>query len=236
MDMKIRKSIKANLENKRGLFRDLGLMLGVLIAYGLMTYQFSQGGLIQLSSEVEEMELDSVVVTFTKPETPPKQPDVSRDQFEKVDNTIEVPDITFDNGDQLDMQFEILEKVGELDTEVYVFTRVESYPFLSHCEGEQHNDARWECTVRQIQAFINSEYRIPEMAVEAGIGGRAWVNFIVEADGSVGGVSIYQSSGDELIDQEAVRVVKRLPLFTPAKVNGGSVRMQYTVPINVRVN
>jgi protein TonB len=40
---------------------------------------------------------------------------------------------------------------------------------------------------------------------------------------------------DKLIDDEAIRVIKTLPAFIPAKQRGKPVRMQYTVPINARL-
>jgi protein TonB len=40
---------------------------------------------------------------------------------------------------------------------------------------------------------------------------------------------------DKLIDDEAIRVIKKLPTFQPAKQRGKPVRMQYTVPINARL-
>jgi protein TonB len=67
-----------------------------------------------------------------------------------------------------------------------------------------------------------------------GIQGKVYVNFVIEKNGKVSNVTIARGV-DALIDNEAIRVIKLLPKFTPAKQRGKPVRMQYTVPINARL-
>lgn len=235
--MKLKKSTKVNLESKRGLFRDLGLVLGVLLAYGMMTWQFSEGAKLKFTATGEGIDLDTVVqIAPPKPPEPPKPP-VDPTQFDKVlDTKIYIPDITFADMGEVNTEFTLLEKVGETETETFTFVNVEALPYLDGCSSVPTNEDRWYCTESEIKQIINSEFVIPQICVDLGISGRAWVSFIIEADGSISNVSIAQSSGDELIDQEALRVVRKLPNFTPAKLNGRSVRMSYNVPINVQVN
>jgi protein TonB len=81
---------------------------------------------------------------------------------------------------------------------------------------------------------ISKNFKFPEMARQMGIQGRVFVNFVIEKDGSISNVTVARSV-DPLLDDEAVRVVKKLPKFQPAKQRGKSVRMQYTVPINAKL-
>jgi TonB family protein len=60
---------------------------------------------------------------------------------------------------------------------------------------------------------------------------RVYINFVIEKNGKVSNVTIARGV-DKLIDDEAIRVIKLLPKFIPAKQRGKPVRMQYTVPIN----
>lgn len=235
--MNLKKSNKSNLENKRGLFRDLGLVLGVLLAYGLMTWQFSEGKVLQFTATGEGATLDSMVVI--PPSEPPKpvEPITDPTHVNPVDDPdIEIPEITFKDMGDTDSDFQILEKVNEFDTEVHGFTAVEALPYLDGCEDISTNDERWLCSEAQIRQIINEEFVIPSVVHELGINGRAWVSFIIEADGTVSNVEIARTSGEESIDREAVRTVRTLPNFTPAKINGRSVRMSYNVPISVKIN
>lgn len=237
--MKPRKNESADLETKRGLFRDIGLVLGMALIYGLMSLKTYESGPMTLVADGEAQEMDSVLQLIVQPPPPPPPPPpVNTQVFEAVDDELEVPEITFENQEvDDDLEFEFFEEVAETEGELFEFTQVEAFPVYPGCENEPTNDARWACTVSKIQQSIKEEFVFPEIAREMGIGGRAWVNFEIDANGKVKNVSIARTSGDQSIDEEAVRTVKAaLPDFEPAKLNGRSVRMGYNVPINARIN
>lgn len=80
--------------------------------------------------------------------------------------------------------------------------------------------------------YIGDNVRYPEKAKEKGITGKVIVRFAVEADGSIGRVSILKGVDPEL-DMEALRVVNALPAFEkPAVKDGKNVAVWYTIPIN----
>jgi TonB family protein len=60
--------------------------------------------------------------------------------------------------------------------------------------------------------------------------GTVLVKFAVMKDGSVDRVTV-QHSLHPLYDEEAVRVVKSLPKWIPAKINGKPVNCYFTVPV-----
>ena len=57
------------------------------------------------------------------------------------------------------------------------------------------------------------------------------VTFVVEKDGSVTGVRVLRDIGGGC-GQEAIRVVKSMPKWTPGKQRGKNVRVQYNLPVN----
>jgi protein TonB len=65
-------------------------------------------------------------------------------------------------------------------------------------------------------------------------GEKVFVQFVIEKDGKVRQAEIVRGI-DELVANEVVRVVKQLPEFTPAKINGNPVRMSYILPVNVKL-
>ena len=66
------------------------------------------------------------------------------------------------------------------------------------------------------------------------IQGRVILTFVVRKDGTVGSVKVIRPLHPDL-DNEAIRVVKTLPAFTPGKMNGIPVNVWYTLPISFRI-
>lgn len=60
------------------------------------------------------------------------------------------------------------------------------------------------------------------------------LRFIVERDGTVSDVKATSKSGNSDFDSEAIRVVKKLKKWTPAKKNGENVRSYYSIPITMQ--
>jgi len=84
---------------------------------------------------------------------------------------------------------------------------------------------------RIISKAKNSKIREPAMAKDAGIKGKVYVTFVVDKDGSIADVKVLRGIGGGC-DEEAMRVVKGMPRWSPGKQRGKAVRVQYNLPIN----
>lgn len=83
--------------------------------------------------------------------------------------------------------------------------------------------------------YIASHVKYPVDAVKNNISGKVIIQFVVEKDGKVGEVKVARGVNSDL-DREAIRVVKSLPKFFPAKnANGDPVRVWYTVPVTFKL-
>ncbi|MFN3329266.1 MAG: energy transducer TonB [Fervidobacterium pennivorans] len=82
--------------------------------------------------------------------------------------------------------------------------------------------------------FIIKNVKYPEEARRKGVEGRVLVSFIIEKDGSISNIKLVQGIGYGC-DEEALRVISKLPKFTPGKHSGFPVRVQTGVPINFRL-
>jgi periplasmic protein TonB len=60
--------------------------------------------------------------------------------------------------------------------------------------------------------------------------GTVYVSFVVDSLGKVRNPKLLRGVGDEL-DKEALRVVNLMPIWTPGKINGNPVNVQYNIPI-----
>jgi len=79
--------------------------------------------------------------------------------------------------------------------------------------------------------FLQKNIRYPQIAKENGIQGRAYLQFIVERDGSLTDIKIVRNPGGGT-GEEAQRVLKMSPHWKPGMQNGNKVRVQYTIPVN----
>lgn len=83
--------------------------------------------------------------------------------------------------------------------------------------------------------WLSRNIQYPPSAAEQGIQGRVFVKFIVNTDGSIEDVRAVRSP-DPSLSEEAVRVVKAFPKWTPAKQGGKVVRSSFNLPIMFKLN
>ncbi len=83
--------------------------------------------------------------------------------------------------------------------------------------------------------FLSKNIKYPVEAQKKELQGRVVVSFVVEKDGSLSDVKVAKSV-DPQLDEEALRVVKSMPNWTPGMQNGKTVRVKYYVPISYRLN
>lgn len=103
-------------------------------------------------------------------------------------------------------------------------------PIFPGCEEITDESEQFLCFQSSINEFIEDNFKTSQ-AMKQGSSGRAWVDFQIQKDGSVSNVQIARSSGNTLLDREAIRVISTLPTLTPPTEDGEPVQMRYTVPV-----
>lgn len=78
--------------------------------------------------------------------------------------------------------------------------------------------------------YLSRNINYPVVAKQTGIQGTVHLTFVVEMDGSISNVSILRGIGGGC-DQEAMRVVKSMPIWAPGNQQGRPVRVQFTLPV-----
>jgi len=99
-----------------------------------------------------------------------------------------------------------------------IFTAVEKQPGFPGGEGK-------------FGAYLQKNIRYPAVARENNTQGRVILTFVVERDGSLTDIKVVRGIGSGC-DEEAVRVLKNSPKWTPGIQNGRPVRVQYSIPVN----
>lgn len=82
--------------------------------------------------------------------------------------------------------------------------------------------------------YLRKNVRYPEAAIKAGIQGVVMVVFIIEMNGTLTNVEVSKGIGGGC-DEEALRVVKGMPRWEPAKRAGRPVRLMIRMPIVFRI-
>lgn len=85
-----------------------------------------------------------------------------------------------------------------------------------------------------LMKWLSDNVKYPAKAEEGGIQGRVVCTFVIERDGSVTDVRVARSI-DPLLDNEAVRVLSKMPKWNPGTQGGKPVRVKYTVPVTFRL-
>lgn len=85
---------------------------------------------------------------------------------------------------------------------------------------------------REMQLFIIKNFVYSREATNMGIEGKVYVSFEVGSDGKIEKVQVLKGLGYGL-DEEAVRVVKKMPSWEPGRMNGRNVKVKMTIPIKL---
>jgi periplasmic protein TonB len=228
--MKAKKTESANLENKRTIF----LEIGMIIALSLVLYAFNWKSYDQLDfgdykRSADNIPEDIVPVTLQKrPEPPqPKKPLIVH-TINVVDNEKDVfddfvIDAEIDLADSVPVYVPMpAMKAEENIVEDEIFRVVESAPeFPGGEEG--------------LYAFLHKHTVYPQFAKEVGISGKVYITFVVEKDGRITDAKVVRGIGGGC-DEEALRVVNMMPTWKPGLQRGHAVRVQFIMDIKFTLN
>lgn len=224
--MELKKSPKADLENKRNIF----VQIGLVISLGLTLLAFEWTTRVEQAASlgtVVQQEVEDEIIPITrqeevKPPPPPPPPKVVEmlnivDNDVEIEDELEIEDTEADDNTVIDVA-PVIQQEAEEEEESEVFFIVENMPEFPGGE-------------LALRKFIANAIKYPVIAQENGIQGKVYVNFVVDKDGSVTQARIARGV-DSSLDKEALRVVNSLPKWKPGMQRGKPVRVSYTVPIS----
>ena len=225
--MELKKSPKADLNNKRGLLLEIGLVVSLLLVIAACAYtpkEYRIEIVTEYVAPVEE-EITEVTRQDQKPPEAPKKVEVKviTDMLEVVTNdtkiTTDVDFAEFDENTEVIQQVEVKEEVIEDDQPFLIAETMPSF------QGGDLNKFR---------AWVQQNIRFPQIALENGIQGRVVLSFVIEKDGRLTNIQVLQSP-DRSLSDEAIRVLSKSPKWSPGKQRNQVVRVKYTLPVDFRV-
>lgn len=114
------------------------------------------------------------------------------------------------------------------------FNNVEEAPLFKSCEKVAIANQK-KCFNTAIYEHINKNLYYPKEAYDNSIQGRVLVQFVIDKTGEVTDLNIRTPYQGELLEEEARRIISKLPKFTPGKHNGKTVKVKYGVPISFKI-
>lgn len=219
--MKNKKTASANLESKRIIFFQIGIIISLAIV--LTAFEWSSSS--DYSFKFQYTNGGFVIPEDVPITVIPKKP-IPKSYI--LTNFNPIPDDLLDDGIDLEIDVsinentEIAEYFPELEEEVIT---EEDTPV-----GFVQDMPEFPGGISKLLAFLEKNIKYPIMAVETGIEGIVYVEFVVEKDGSITDVRVLRSIGGGC-DEEAIRVIKKMPKWKPGYQFNKTVRVRYTLPV-----
>jgi len=216
--MELKKNPEADLERRKSSLRWMGIMAAMaamLVSFEWKSFDETAKGLGDYQADLVEDE--KVPISFQQPPPPPPPQqqqtvlDIVEDD-EDVEEELQMEDTEVDQ----DTEIEFIEETAEEVVEDEIFTIVQDMPSFPGGDGA-------------MLSYLGKNIKYPTLAKESGIQGTVYVTFVVEKDGRVSDVKVLRGIGGGC-DEEAIRVVKSMPRWTPGKQRGKPVKVQYNLP------
>lgn len=223
--MELKKSPKADLENKKGIYGTLGLVLALVITLVAFEWKSYDNEKIEVAARAAiETEEEMVIQTEQNlPPPPPPPPAQVSQEIEIVEDDVEIENEVEINAEATESTV-VEDFIAPPVVEEEVVPEEEIFQIVEEMPSPKGG-------MEALYTFLSENIRYPYLAMESGIQGRVYVTFVVEKDGSITDVKVVRGIGGGC-DEEAVRVVKALPKWNPGKQRGRPVRVLYSVPVN----
>ena len=230
--MEIKKSPKADLENKKSLFLEIGLVIALAVCGAALAFNTKPEPepYTPPKQDVREQEFEMDRTVQQQEQQQPEQQKAKTQVLADVltivsnDTKIDTPDLLFSDDAAAfeDFEFEVEEVVEQIVEEEFFVTAEEMPTFQG---GDLSKFRNW----------VQQHVKYPQIALENGIQGNVVIKFVVEKDGSVTNIQVLQSP-DRSLGEEASRVLATSPKWEPGQQSSQKVRVKYTLPVMFQIN
>jgi len=223
--MEKKKKDKVNLEKYRGLFFRAGIIIGLILVYILINWDFvkgSQKNKFSLSDIQVETEYLPPVTT-EKPKKPKPHAQYINPEFVNDENPLEESE-PMDNGVNLNEAISI--NIPDIPKEKVNLNNIVFY--------SSEKQARFPGGIKNLKNYIARHTNYPVLAKENGIEGKVFIHFIIDKKGRVTNPKVIRSV-DSLLDREALKVISELPNWKPGMNNGKPVKVRFTIPVTFKL-
>jgi periplasmic protein TonB len=227
--METKKKPALDLRKKSPLFFNVGLILSLALVITAFEWKFYDN--------LEKVEIAGLDEDFTpivdipnieqKPLPPPvvKMPEIVEVQD---DEKIEVQELIFDDTE-----------LKETNTPIVKISPPVSDPIAGETKEDEpiifaEDQPKFGKGMEDFYKYVSKNIEYPKQARRVGVEGKVFVQFVVDKDGSLSEVKVIKGIGAGC-DEEAIRVLKESPKWTPGKQRGRAVRVRMSLPIFFKI-
>ncbi len=233
-----------NIDAKRNslLYFQIGLVAITILTYIAIEMKTIDPVIVTEKVEIVDNFIDEEIIPLTMqvqkaPPPPPPAPEV----IQIVEDKVVIEDKKIEVTEAIEKQAVVVVKasaVGEekgtledLDVDV-PFAVLEDIPLFPGCE-KVARDKQKDCFMEQMNKHIKKYFVYPSRAQEENITGRITVMFVIDKTGNVSNLKIKGTgkNGSDMLEDEAERIIRKLPKFIPGKQRGKAVGVSYAQPI-----
>ncbi len=219
--MEAKKTKRADMQNRRVLFMEIGLVVALAAVVGAFAVGQSEKKVEILVDQTAVVEEEQIINT----EQTQKPPEIKVQPIQAVSDFIDV--VRDDTKITTDYDFsEFSEDIVVAPPVVVVEEIVEDIPM--HAAEEMPSFQGGDVGV--FRQWVYNQLDYPRMAQENSISGTVNIKFVIERDGSLSNIEEI-SSPDRILTDEVVRILKLSPKWTPGKHLNKPVRVFYILPI-----
>ncbi len=222
----LKKARYRDFRRRKILHSSIGIMLSLLLIVGVFEWKtYEKAGEVDLNQKASVIdELLDIPVTKQPPPPPKrvvKQPNIVEVSEEEIIEELEI-DLDMDINEDTQIE-EVFYEAEEVEEEVAeeIFLIVEKAP-----EPPGGLAGFYE--------YVSKNIDYPHTALRMGVSGKVFVQFVVNTDGSLTDFVVVKGIGAGC-DEEAVRVLKGSPQWTPGKQRGKNVRVRMVIPIIFKI-
>ena len=233
--MQLKKNPEADLNKNRNLYFVIGLTLVLGVTWGAVEYKSYERKIDLTNGDMLVDDEEDVPITeqLKTPPPPPPPPPPAPEVIEIVEDEEEVEETVIESTESdEEMVIEDIVVEDDFDDIDVPFAVIEDVPIFPGCESVAKSQRR-ACFQEQMNKHIRKNFRYPDIAQEMGIQGRVYVNFIISKDGTI--TNIRMRGPDKNLENEAARIIGRLPKMTPGRQRGRPVRVPFSIPITFRL-
>ncbi|WP_051209852.1 energy transducer TonB [Gelidibacter mesophilus] len=234
----------ANLQKNSALYFQVGLILCLLISYGLfeMKFEGTNYNLAKVDYPDNDVEYEPEVFLVEqklvkKPEDFNKKSVVlTKDPIIRENDFVEPKlDILTDpepTNDPIDVDKVVVARDPDKDVEPEIFDvlGVEQVPIYPGCESANNNEERRACMSDKLSSLIKKKFNTG-IAQDLGLFGlqKIYVQFKIDKSGNV--IEILSRAPSQQLEDEAARVLSKVPQMVPGKQRHRPVAVMYSLPI-----
>ena len=220
--MDVKKKPTADVYRRRGMYLNLGFAVALLMVISAFQWRFYTDELLDLGN-LNDMEDESFIIPPNTLQPPPPKPKIPQPKLVEVEDEVEI--------EELDPSlFDV-----DIDPDDVIEAVIYDDP-----EEEEDADYIWEGIIEKeaspvggmsaFNQFLRKNLKYPSQARRMGIEGKVFLQFVVDKDGSLNDIKVIRGIGAGC-DEEAMRVLKKHPKWSPGEQRGRPVRVRMIIPI-----